>query len=80
MERYRKVSTALAFITPFEETREEENDEMKRYNSLEEIPVWARDDISELIASEALKGKSGKLDLSEDMLRVLIIVKRMIEK
>ena len=77
MERYRKVSTALAFITPF---KEEENDEMKRYNSLEEIPVWARDDISELIASEALKGKSGKLDLSEDMLRVLIIVKRMIEK
>lgn len=80
MQRYRKVSTALAFITPFEETREEENDEMKRYNSLEEIPVWARDDISELIASEALKGKSGKLDLSEDMLRLLIIVKRMIKK
>ena len=80
MERYRKVSTALAFITPFEEdTSEEENEKMKRYDSLEEIPVWARDDIAELIASGALKGKSGKLDLSEDMLRVLIIVKRMTE-
>ena len=80
MERYRKVSTALAFITPFEEdASEEENEKMKRYDSLEEIPVWARDDIAELIASGALKGKSGKLDLSEDMLRVLIIVKRMTE-
>ena len=78
MERYRKVSTALDFITPFEEdTSVEENEKMKRYDSLEEIPVWARDDIAELIASGALKGKNGKLDLSEDMLRVLIIVKRM---
>ena len=82
MERYRKVSTALAFITPFkEDTPEKEGEEdVKRYDSLEEIPAWARDDIAELIASGALKGKSGKLDLSEDMLRVLIIVKRMIEK
>lgn len=80
MERYRKVNAALAFITPFEEdASEEENEKMKRYDSLEEIPVWARDDIAELIASGALKGKSGKLDLSEDMLRVLIIVKRMTE-
>ena len=81
MQRYRKVCSALAFITPFKEgTSEEENEEMKRYDSLEEMPAWARDDIAELIASGTLKGKSGKLDLSEDMLRVLIIVKRMIEK
>ncbi len=89
MERYRKVNAALAFITPFKEDTSSGADappspqgeglKAERYDSLEEIPVWARDDISELIASGALKGKSGKLDLSEDMLRVLIIVKRMTE-
>ena len=90
MQRYRKVSSAMAFITPFKEEEDSsgadappspqgEGLKAKRYDSLEEIPVWARDDIAELIASGALKGKSGKLDLSEDMLRVLIIVKRMTE-
>lgn len=81
MRRYRKISSALAFITPFkEDATKEENEEMKRYDSLEEMPAWARDDTAELIASGVLKGKSGKLDLSEDMLRLLIIVKRMTEK
>ncbi|MBQ1729758.1 MAG: CHAP domain-containing protein, partial [Oscillospiraceae bacterium] len=38
MRRYRKISSALAFITPFkEDATKEENEEMKRYDSLEEI-------------------------------------------
>lgn len=77
MERYRKVSTALAFITPFKE--EEDREDVKRYDTIEEVPNWAKSDIAELVNSGILKGKNGKLDLSEDMLRVLVIVKRMLK-
>lgn len=77
MRRYRKLSSALAFITPFEE--EEDREDVKRYDTIEEVPNWAKSDIAELINSGVLKGKNGKLDLSEDMLRVLTIVKRMLK-
>lgn len=50
---------------------------MKRYNRVEEMPEWARDEIQELIDADALRGdENGNLNLSEDMMRMLIINKR----
>ena len=85
MRRYRKLSSAEAFIRAAEEeaaspASSSAAESGKRYQSLSELPSWARDEIGEIAASGAIKGRSGDLDLSEDMIRTLIIAKRMIEK
>ena len=58
---------------------EEEKEEMvTRYNKVEELPSWYRKDIQTLIDLGYLRGKDGgKLDLTEDMVRTLIICGRM---
>lgn len=59
-----------------------EENEM-RYNTLSEIPSWGQDAVKKLILSGKLKGKSGKkdsqgyptdLDLSEDMVRLIVMM------
>ena len=58
----------------------EEVDGMTRYNKIEEMPAWARAEIKELVDAGALKGdEHGNLDLTEDMMRTLIINKRYAE-
>ena len=47
-----------------------------RYNKLEEIPEWGKATISKLIEKEILKGNEKGLDLSDDMLRMLVILDR----
>lgn len=48
-----------------------------RYNKVSEMPTWAQKEMQELIDSGALRGdENGNLNLSEDMMRVLIISKR----
>ena len=57
----------------------------KRYNTLAECPDWAQDTVRKLIRHGSLGGGTGKLDgqglpadlnLSDDMLRVLVIMDR----
>ena len=45
----------------------------KRYNTLEEMPVWAKPTISKLIDKKLLTGDGNKLDLSLDMVRSFVI-------
>lgn len=48
-----------------------------RYHTLDEVPAWAKPELQTLLDSGALKGdERGDLDLSEDMLRTLIVGKR----
>lgn len=55
-----------------------EEDDMVRYNKVSELPKWAQADIQKLIDLGHLQGKDGgKLDLTEDMVRTLIICGRM---
>lgn len=60
----------------------EKEDGMERYNSVAELPTWAKPTIRKLIGRGCLKGNGGKrdadglpadLDLSEDMIRLLVI-------
>ena len=56
-----------------------EIDELKHpivYNTLEEVPEWARDDIKNIVDKGYLKGDADGLGLSEDMLRLLVINSR----
>ena len=70
----RDVAEAMA-----KEDREEVPD-MPRYDSVAEMPQWARADAQRLIDRGALQGNTdGKLDVSEDMLRTMIVCQRMMD-
>ena len=65
-------------------TDEEERD-VKRYNGIEEIPEWGKETVVRLCAAGVLKGCGGErdgdgyptdLDLSADVLRLLVILDR----
>ena len=52
----------------------------KRYATIDDVPAWAKDGVQRLIDRGALAGTGGgKLDLSLDMLRTLIVCQRMMD-
>ena len=55
----------------------EEETEMKRYNTVAELPAPYRADVQTLVDLGKLRGKDSGLDLTEDMARVLIVCGRM---
>lgn len=56
---------------------EEMEANMKRYNKIEEMPEWAQAPIKALVEAGALQGdEKGNLNLTEDMMRTLIISQR----
>lgn len=55
----------------------EEDDDMVRYNSIDDVPGWAQDTVRALMDAGALQGDDqGRLDLSLDMIRGMVIGKR----
>lgn len=62
--------------------RELEVEDVERYKTVEEMPEYARQPIQELIDEGILAGKGGDLglDLSEDMIRILILTKKIFAK
>lgn len=59
-----------------------------RYNRISDMPEWARNDIKSMVDHGVLRGSGGSkdadgrpadLDLSADMIRMLVLCKRMIE-
>ena len=59
---------------------EEVKKAMQRYKTIDEVPAALRPETQQLIASGALKGNEHGLDVTEDMLRILIIAKRYADK
>ena len=59
----------------------EEALDMPRYDSVAEMPQWARAGVQRLIDRGALQGNTdGKLDVSEDMIRTMIVCQRMLDE
>lgn len=57
---------------------DEEDDDMVRYDSIDDVPGWARGTIKEMMDAGLIAGTGGgKLDLSDDMLRMLYIMWHM---
>lgn len=68
-----------AMLTP--ETPDEEEKNMTRYNHIAELPAWAQAEAQRLVDCGALKGDAdGRLDLSLDMLRTLLVCQRLIDR
>ena len=63
----------LAMLTP-EHPNEEEEEDMVRYNKIDDVPDWAQDTVRALVDAGALGGVGGgNLDLSMDMIRGLVV-------
>jgi len=70
--RARKFAQIVGAVRP---SYDKEVDEV-RYNTVEECPSWARETIQKLVDREYLNGTGEGLDLSADMVRLLVILDR----
>ena len=70
--RTRRLSLIAGAVRP---TFDEEVEEM-RYNTVAECPDWARETVQKLINKGYLGGDGQSLDLSHDMVRILVIQDR----
>ncbi len=57
----------------------EEDEEMPRYNKIEDVPDWAKEFVQELISEESIADKDN-INLSEDMVREMVIMDRHMKK
>lgn len=57
----------------------EEDEYMTRYNKIEEVPEWAKGFVQELISEGAIADKNN-INLSEDMVREMVIMDRHMKK
>ena len=72
-------STVYGFGRP-KYTAEIEDEEMERWKTIEDVPEGYREMAQRYIDAGALKGKgNGEIDLSEDMIRVMEIMRRYFE-
>lgn len=59
---------------------DEEDDDMIRYNTIDDVPGWARGTVKEMMDAGLIAGTGGgRLDLSDDMLRMLYIMWNMLD-
>lgn len=59
---------------------EEDDENMIRYNTIEEVPSWAQAEAQRLVDRGALLGdEHGNLDVTMDMLRTMIVCQRMVD-
>ena len=70
--RARKFSQIVGAVRPSYDKEVEE----VRYNTVSECPGWARETIQKLVNREYLNGTGEGLDLSADMVRLLVILDR----
>ena len=70
--RARKFAQIVGAVRPSYDKEVEE----VRYNTVDECPSWARETIQKLIDKGYLGGNGQSLDLSHDMVRVLVIQDR----
>ena len=69
----------LATLMP-EHPNEEEDENMVKYKTIDDVPEWYRSEVQELMDAGALKGTgNGAIDISEDVVRGAIIGMRYAE-
>ena len=82
-QRARRAGYAQEFYDEFVGKVTEMENEMnaeKRYNTLDEVPDWAKATVAKMIEQNVLQGNGRNLDLSRDMLRTFVIVERMLRR
>ena len=64
------------FGASLEEGGAKEDEDLTRYNSIDEVPGWAQPTIVRLVERGFLRGDGTGLDLSWDMLRIFVVLDR----
>ena len=75
MRKHRYAESVVMVIRP-DYTEEVKSVEHGRYQTVEECPEWARPTVRRLVDAGHLRGFDWGLNLSEDMLRLLVILER----
>ena len=68
MEHMEEISTVSTDLLTGEGSTVE-----KRYQTITDVPDWARPTVQKLVSSGSIRGNELGLDLSGDMLRLLVI-------
>ena len=72
--------TAFLAMLTLGRTNEEEDENMVKYKTIDDVPEWYRSEVQELMDAGALKGTgNGDIDISEDVVRGAIIGMRYAE-
>ena len=72
--------TAFLAMLTLGRTNEEEDENMVKYKTIDDVPEWYRSEVQELMDAGALKGTgNGAIDISEDVVRGAIIGMRYAE-
>ena len=70
------VTTLLAGGDPWK--NDEEDEDVERWQTINDVPAgYYRKQVERLVNSGYLAGEDGKLDLTKDMLRTILICERM---
>ena len=70
-----------AFKAMLTTNTDEEDEDMTRYNTIDEVPDWAQEGVQRLVERGALKGDAdGNLNVTMDMLRTMIVCQRMVDE
>lgn len=71
------LCTDVIYISKEEINKEdkEEEEDMVRYNSINEVPTWGKDTVQKMLEKKMIADKNN-MDLSEDMLRVFVMLDR----
>ena len=49
---------------------------LQRYDTLKDVPAWGQETVKKLTERKILQGDGQNLDLSHDMLRILVLLDR----
>lgn len=72
--------TAFKEMLTSKKPNEEEDENMVKYKTIDDVPEWYRSEVQELMDAGALKGTgNGAIDISEDVVRGAIIGMRYVE-
>lgn len=77
---YTRTWTKHGFLPWVDYTEKVESVKTDRFNTLDEIPEYAKESIKYFIDNGFLNGNNQGLDLSLDMIRLLVIIHRVIKK
>lgn len=76
---YSRTWTKHGFIPWVDYTEETVEEKTDRYQTIEQIPDYAKESIKYFVDNGILKGNSKGFDLSIDMVRILVLIHRMIK-
>lgn len=77
---FKKSLTQAAPQKPKPQAPVEEEEEVKRFNTIAEMPSWAKPTIEKLVKDGLLSGTGKGFDLTLDMIRTLVLTERMINQ